>query len=276
MEAVSGMAQLIKAIMVLQKGWAPPNLHVDVPNPGLDAHDGTVVLPTRLTKLVGGTTSSSLDTRRLPMDDVTGSMQGNVAGRTFAAVHAYGVGGHNAHVILQKGELRTPTAGTPTCAATDILTGRQCFPGFVTRRSFPLHPPLSPTRASKLGVIPTPPRCNRAGQPPKSPRQTPATEGRRSTKVLPISSPTTTAGVASTRKAVRPLRNGMCCITTDRPGAGWISIFALLSFILSAGCYVAMTYPASSTIIESLMARGISIGQRIYSRMYSVEDVRAT
>ena len=75
LEPASGLAGLIKAVLVLEHGTIPPNLHFETPNPLLPLD--RVRIPTRLTPL--------------PSAD----------GRTpLVAVNSFGFGGANAHALL--------------------------------------------------------------------------------------------------------------------------------------------------------------------------------
>jgi acyl transferase domain-containing protein/NADPH:quinone reductase-like Zn-dependent oxidoreductase/SAM-dependent methyltransferase len=83
LEPASGMAGLLKAVLVLQQGRIPPNLHFNVPNPNIDFENLNLQVPKRM-----------LD---LPLRG---------AG-TLVGVNSFGFGGTNVHVLLRK----APQAG---------------------------------------------------------------------------------------------------------------------------------------------------------------------
>lgn len=76
-EATAGIAGLIKASLVLQHDLVPPSLHHHRPNPNIAWVDLPVAIP--------------LQAQKLPVP----------AGRRLAGVSAYGIGGTNAHVVLE-------------------------------------------------------------------------------------------------------------------------------------------------------------------------------
>jgi len=78
LDAVSGVAGFIKAVLSLKNKKIPPNLHFEVPNPQLDLIDSPFVVNTKLT-----------DWER-----------GDYPRR--AAVNSLGMGGTNAHVVLEE------------------------------------------------------------------------------------------------------------------------------------------------------------------------------
>lgn len=80
LEAASGMAGLIKAVLVLEHRQVPPNLHLHVPNPDINWSDSCLRLPAAVLPL-----TSSPEDLDLP----------------YAAVNSFGYGGTNAHVLLQ-------------------------------------------------------------------------------------------------------------------------------------------------------------------------------
>lgn len=91
LEPASGMAGLVKALLVLQKGVVPPSLHLRVPNPAIDFDGLNLEVVTRSTTL--------------PIKD----------GKPLVAgVNSFGFGGTNAHVLLQ--EFRRDEVSEPTCA----------------------------------------------------------------------------------------------------------------------------------------------------------------
>ena len=87
LESAAGIAGLIKAVLVMQRGVIPKHLHFQNPNPGLDWNR----LPLQVT-------SSMMD---LPQRD----------GRPrLAGVNSFGISGTNAHIVVE--EYRVPD-GTP-------------------------------------------------------------------------------------------------------------------------------------------------------------------
>ena len=78
MEPAAGMAGLLKAILVLQHGKIPPNLHFTTPNPGIDFSGLNLSVPTRLISL---------------------PLRGK---NPMVGVNSFGFGGTNAHVVLEK------------------------------------------------------------------------------------------------------------------------------------------------------------------------------
>ncbi|UGY91169.1 type I polyketide synthase [Streptomyces gobiensis] len=89
MEPASGMAGLLKAMLVLRHGQVPANLHARPLNPEID-FEGWRLAP-------------AVETR--PLDIPSGS-------RAVAGVNSFGFGGANAHVILARGPEPVP-ARTP-------------------------------------------------------------------------------------------------------------------------------------------------------------------
>ncbi|WP_330319719.1 acyltransferase domain-containing protein [Streptomyces clavifer] len=85
--AAAGIAGFIKAVLALEHRQIPPSLHFGQPNPHIDFAAGPFRVPTALEEWPAGE-----HPRR-------------------AAVSAFGIGGTNAHVILQEGP--PPAAGPP-------------------------------------------------------------------------------------------------------------------------------------------------------------------
>ena len=75
-EAAAGIMGLLKAMLVLQTGQVPPNVHFTRLNPEIDLQGTRLTVPTKLTDLPA-------------------------ASRRLAAVSAMGFGGANAHVVLE-------------------------------------------------------------------------------------------------------------------------------------------------------------------------------
>src|SRR5262249_8304535 len=80
LEAGAGVVGLIKAALALHHRRIPGNLHFDRPNPEIDFEGLRLRVPTRCE----------------PWPDGEGPI--------LAGVHAFGVGGTNARVVLQEGE----------------------------------------------------------------------------------------------------------------------------------------------------------------------------
>ncbi|KAH7012488.1 uncharacterized protein B0I36DRAFT_299658 [Microdochium trichocladiopsis] len=81
-EATSGLAGLIKAVLVLQKRQIPPNLNFERPKPGLNLEQRQIAIPLKLEPLVP---------------------EGH-QGPVRASVNSFGYGGTNCHVILERFE----------------------------------------------------------------------------------------------------------------------------------------------------------------------------
>ncbi|CAM9878889.1 unnamed protein product, partial [Chrysoparadoxa australica] len=99
LEGAAGIAGLVKAVLVLQHQAAPPNLHLNKPNPKLDLEDFPVVFPS-----TGGLTALSGSGR-------------------YAGLSSFGFGGANAHLILEA------SADLPDMASTEgaLYTSRKPF-----------------------------------------------------------------------------------------------------------------------------------------------------
>ena len=77
LEACAGLAAVIKAILCLERGKIPPQMHFDKPNPKIDFHN--VEIPTEMMDW-----PSSRD------------------GMRRAAINTFGAGGTNGHAIIEK------------------------------------------------------------------------------------------------------------------------------------------------------------------------------
>lgn len=87
LEACSGLAGLIKAILVIEKGLIPPNADFKAPKPGLRLDERKIHIPTDVISV-------------------------GASKRLTVAVNSFGYGGTNAHVILQK---HTPSQHDNVC-----------------------------------------------------------------------------------------------------------------------------------------------------------------
>lgn len=89
LEPASGLAGLIKAMLVLKHRCVPPNLHLQTPNPKID-FSGTNLLP------------------------VTQALEIGKTGKALVAgVNSFGFGGANAHVLIRAFEPQPPLAVSP-------------------------------------------------------------------------------------------------------------------------------------------------------------------
>ena len=99
LEAVAGVAGLIKAALCLTHGEVPPNLHFERPNPKIPFDKICLRVPTELTEI--------------PCSN----------GTNYAGVNSFGYGGTNAHVLLQKAPMgflpqRLPLDRSPSESST--------------------------------------------------------------------------------------------------------------------------------------------------------------
>ena len=101
LEAAAGIASVIKAVLVLQHGEAPPQLHVRNINRKIDLHGSRLSIPVERTPLAPS------------------------PGRRCVAVSSFGFGGANAHVILEAAEpaLEAPMQ-SPDGPPTFTLSGK--------------------------------------------------------------------------------------------------------------------------------------------------------
>ncbi|WP_120007092.1 type I polyketide synthase [Teichococcus vastitatis] len=105
LEPASGMAGLLKAMLVLEHGAVPPNLHFNSPNPQIDFAGLNIRVPTTLEAL-------------------------DLAPDALAGVNSFGFGGTNASVLLGRAPCPLPTAlpapAVPENAAAPplVLTAR--------------------------------------------------------------------------------------------------------------------------------------------------------
>ncbi|HYB81986.1 MAG TPA: acyltransferase domain-containing protein, partial [Mycobacterium sp.] len=97
LEGAAGIAGLIKAVLAVQRGHIPPNLHFEVPNPHIPFHD------IRL-KVV----ADSIDWPE------TGSPR-------RAGVSSFGFGGTNAHLVLEQAPAIEPVTSQPEPVVTTLV-----------------------------------------------------------------------------------------------------------------------------------------------------------
>ena len=98
LDAASGVAGLVKAVLCLKNQAIPPTLHFTAPNPELHLEDGPFVVQNRYTPWES-------DTPRR------------------AGVSSFGVGGTNVHLVLEEAP-RTPAAAAPTGPQVLLLSAR--------------------------------------------------------------------------------------------------------------------------------------------------------
>eukprot|EP00916_Digyalum_oweni_P013101 GHVL01021542.1.p1 GENE.GHVL01021542.1~~GHVL01021542.1.p1 ORF type:complete len:1467 (-),score=307.37 GHVL01021542.1:170-4027(-) len=103
LEGAAGIAGLIKTLLVLQKGIAPPNLHFNKLNPHIDVTDFNAVFPSEH-----------------PVELVLPSTN---AEHFFGGVSSFGFGGANAHVIVS---CPIVSACSSNRVSTWMFTGQGC------------------------------------------------------------------------------------------------------------------------------------------------------
>ena len=96
LEAASGIAGLIKAVLALERGVIPPSLHFSAPNPRISLPQGPFAVPT------------------------AARPWGRDRGPRRAGVSSFGIGGTNAHVVLEEAPDR-PLASSAAPAGTGTL-----------------------------------------------------------------------------------------------------------------------------------------------------------
>lgn len=108
LEPASGMAGLLKALLVLKHGIIPPVIHCDTPNPAIDFSGLNITVPTALTELP------------------------RLGGNELVSINSFGFGGANAHVVLRKAKQKnTSHRAKEKASATPEL----CGPFFLTAKS---------------------------------------------------------------------------------------------------------------------------------------------
>ncbi|MGV0625812.1 type I polyketide synthase [Mycolicibacter minnesotensis] len=100
LEAAAGIAGFIKAALSVQKGKIPPNLHFSKWNPAIDPAPTRLFVPTEMT----------------PWPAAEGPRR--------AAVSSFGLGGTNAHVVLEQGPEPAPASAGPDPIATLVISGK--------------------------------------------------------------------------------------------------------------------------------------------------------
>ncbi len=100
LEAAAGIAGFIKAALAVQRGQIPPNLHFSQWNPAIDAAATRFVVPTENIVWPGAD------------------------GPRRAAVSSFGLGGTNAHVVIEQGPDPVPAAGSDTGVSTLVVSGK--------------------------------------------------------------------------------------------------------------------------------------------------------
>ena len=90
LEAAAGIAGFIKSVLAVQRGLIPPNLHFTQWNPAIDASSTRLFVPTEATEWP--------------------------AGPRVAGVSSFGLGGTNAHVLLEQGPDQEPVPSTDPTA----------------------------------------------------------------------------------------------------------------------------------------------------------------
>ncbi|KAH9863177.1 hypothetical protein IAQ61_009454 [Plenodomus lingam] len=98
LEATSGIAGLLKSILVLKHGQIPPNLNFVKPKPSLKLYERNIKIPTELTKL--------------PMPRNGGPVR--------VSLNSFGYGGTNCHVILEAPDSRSQVNGSNSIKLDDV------------------------------------------------------------------------------------------------------------------------------------------------------------
>jgi phthiocerol/phenolphthiocerol synthesis type-I polyketide synthase D len=100
LEAAAGIAGLIKAVLALRHGSIPPNLNFDQWNPAIDPSATRFFVPTEA----------------VPWPSTGGPRR--------AAVSSFGMGGTNAHVVLEQGPESAPAAAEGSGVVTLVVSGK--------------------------------------------------------------------------------------------------------------------------------------------------------
>ncbi len=100
LEAAAGIAGFIKAALAVQRGQIPPNLHFSQWNPAIDPSPTRLFVPTDL----------------VPWPACEGPRR--------AAVSSFGLGGTNAHVVLEQGPDPAPVDSSGSAITTLVVSGK--------------------------------------------------------------------------------------------------------------------------------------------------------
>ncbi|UMB70947.1 type I polyketide synthase [Mycobacterium paraterrae] len=100
LEAAAGIAGFIKAALSVQHAQIPPNLNFSQWNPAIDHKSTRMFVPTELRPWPAG------------------------EGPRRAAISSFGIGGTNAHVVIEQGPDPTPVAATPSPVTTLTVSGK--------------------------------------------------------------------------------------------------------------------------------------------------------
>jgi amino acid adenylation domain-containing protein len=125
LDAAAGIAGLIKTVLMLENATQPPSLHCETPNPAIDFAAGPFFVRTETASWPAGESP-----RR-------------------AAVSSFGMGGTNAHAVLEEAPAPAPAAPAPR--AWQLLTLSARTPAALDRAAGRLadhlaaHPELDPT-----------------------------------------------------------------------------------------------------------------------------------
>ncbi len=98
LEAAAGVAGFIKAVLVLERGQIPPNLHFSRWNPAIDASATRLLVPTDIA----------------PWPECPGPRR--------AGVSSFGISGTNAHVVLEQGPDPAPVSATGPRTGSAVTT----------------------------------------------------------------------------------------------------------------------------------------------------------
>ncbi|PRC47507.1 polyketide synthase, partial [Mycobacterium sp. ITM-2017-0098] len=99
-EAAAGVAGFIKTVLTLQHGTIAPNLHFEKWNPTIDPSSTRLFVPTKASPW-----PASEHPRR-------------------AAVSSFGMGGTNAHIVLEQGPELVPAPAVPEKVTTLVVSGK--------------------------------------------------------------------------------------------------------------------------------------------------------
>ena len=100
LEAAAGIAGFIKAALSVQRAQIPPNLNFEQWNPAIDHKSTRLFVPTEPTPW--------------PLEE----------GPRRAAISSFGIGGTNAHVVIEQGPDQAPVAATASPVTTLTVSGK--------------------------------------------------------------------------------------------------------------------------------------------------------